>query len=64
MMPSSPNFSLNDVATETESMTKSTATPDNRFCSSIDMPNLSMVFRISGSTSSNELSCFFCLGAE
>ena len=31
MIPNSANFSLNEVATETESITKSTATPVKRF---------------------------------
>ena len=63
MMPSSPSFFLNVVATETESNTASTATPESIFCSSSGMPSLSNVFRISGSTSSR-LSSFFGFGAE
>jgi hypothetical protein len=52
------------VATETESNTASTATPDRRFCSSSEMPSFSKVARSSGSTSSSEFSFFFCFGAE
>jgi len=57
------SFSLKEVATETESMTKSTATPLNFFCSSIDIPNFSMVLKSSGSTSSKLWSSFFFFGA-
>ena len=56
--------SLNVVATETESMTTSTATFANFFCSSIDIPNLSKVFFISGSRSSKLFRTGFCFGAE
>ena len=64
MIPSSPNFSLKEVATETESITKSTATPLSFFCSSIEIPSFSMVFSSSGSTSSKLFNSFFFLGAE
>ncbi len=50
IIPFSPNVFLNVVATETESITISTATLDRRFCSSIEMPNFSKVFNNSGST--------------
>ena len=57
-------MSLKVVATETESITISTATPDNFFCSSMEIPSLSKVFNSSGSTSSR-LSYFgFVFGAE
>jgi hypothetical protein len=52
------------VATETESKTASTATFESLFCSSSEMPSLANVARSSGSTSSSELSFFFCFGAE
>ena len=63
-MPNSANLSLKEVATETLSITKSTATPDKRFCSSVEMPSLSMVALISGSTSSNDPKGTLDLGAE
>ena len=63
MMPSSASLSLKEVATDTLSITKSTATPDRRFCSSMEMPSLSMVARSSGSTSSREPSGALDLGA-
>ena len=63
MMPSSASLSLKDVATLTLSITKSTATPLRRFCSSKEIPSLSMVVRSSGSTSSIDANSFFCLGA-
>ena len=40
------------------------ATLAKRFCSSKEMPSLSNVALISGSSSSNEFNCFFGLGAE
>ena len=46
MIPSSPSFSLNVVATETLSKTASTATPDSSFCSSSEIPSFSNVRRI------------------
>ena len=55
---------LKDVATDTLSMTTSTATPERRFCSSIDIPSLLKVFKISGSTSSRLLYFGLFLGAE
>ena len=64
MMPSSPSFFLNVVATDTESKTASTATPENSFCSSSGIPSLSKVFLISGSTSSRLASFFRFFGAE
>jgi hypothetical protein len=64
MIPSSPSFSLNVVATETLSNTASTATPESRFCSSRGIPSFSNVLRISGSTSSKLSSTSCCLGAE
>ena len=66
IIPNSANFALKEVATETESITKSTAifVPVKRCCSSIEMPNLAIVAFISGSTSS-QLSYFLvCFGAE
>ena len=53
------NFSLKVVAIETLSKTASIATFDNCFCSLIEIPNFSNVFRISGSTSSSEFNCFY-----
>ncbi len=64
MIPSSPSFPLNVVATETLSNTASTATPASAFCSSIGMPSFSKVRRISGSISSRLASDFRGLGAE
>ena len=55
--PDLANFSLYVVAIEILSKT-STATFDNFFCSSRDIPNFSNVFKISGSTSSNEFNLF------
>ena len=40
IMPFSAKVSRKVVATETESITISTATPANFFCSSIEIPNL------------------------
>ena len=54
----------NVVATDTESITISTATPDNFFCSSIDIPSLLNVSINSGSTSSKLLYFSFFFGAE
>ena len=59
--PLFPSFSLNVVAIETLSKTASIATLDNFFCSSKEIPSFSKVFRISGSTSSNEFSFAFFL---
>ena len=66
IIPFSAKVSLYVVATETESITASTATatPEIRFCSSKEIPNFSKVLLNSGSISSNELSVFFGLGAE
>ena len=64
MMPSFASVCLNVVPTETLSNTASTATPESRFCSSSEIPNLSKVARISGSTSSRLSSCACFLGAE
>ena len=50
MIPFSASVSLKVVATETESITISTATPVRRFCSSIEIPSFSKVFNSSGST--------------
>ena len=63
-MPFSARVFLNDVATETESITISTATLASLFCSSIDIPSLSNVFFISGSKSSKLSNTGFCFGAE
>ena len=62
--PDFANFSLYVVAIETLSKTASTATFDNFFCSSSEIPNFSNVFNISGSTSSSESNFFFCFGTE
>ena len=65
MIPFSANVFLNDVATETESITKSTAVsvPVKRFCSSIEIPSFFMVSFISGSTSSQDSYFFLDFGA-
>ena len=63
IIPSFAKVSLNVVATETESITMSTATPESFFCSSTEIPNLSNVFNNSGSTSSR-LFLLFVFGAE
>ena len=63
MTPTSASFSLNVVATETESTIASTATPLRRSCSPKDMPSLSNISRSSGSTSSIYATCFLSLGA-
>ncbi len=52
MTPTAASFSLNVVATETESTTASTATPLSRSCSASEIPSLSNIARTSGSTSS------------
>ena len=62
--PDLANFSLYVVAIETLSKTASTATLDNFFCSSKDIPNFSNVLKISGSTSSKDSNFFFCFGTE
>ena len=64
IMPNSFNLDLKEVATETESITKSTATPVKRFCSSIEIPSFAMVAFISGSTSSQDSYFLDCFGAE
>ena len=64
MMPFSARVSLKVVATETESITISTATPANFFCSSKEIPNLLKVSNSSGSTSSMLLYLAFFEGAE
>jgi hypothetical protein len=64
MMPSSPSLALKVVATETESKTASTATPESSFCSLSGIPSLAKVARISGSTSSRLSSFFWFFGAE
>jgi hypothetical protein len=63
MMPTFASSARKVVATETESKTASTATPERRFCSSSEMPSFSNVARNSGSTSLSELSFFFSFGA-
>ena len=64
MIPFSARVFLNVVATETESITISTATPASFFCSSIEIPSLLKVSNNSGSTSSR-LSYFAAdFGAE
>ena len=63
-MPFSANVFLKVVATETESMTISTATFAKRFCSANEIPNFSKVANISGSTSSMEFNFGFFFGAE
>ena len=50
IMPFSAKVFLNVVATETESITISTATPESFYCSSIEIPNLLNVSNSSGST--------------
>src|SRR3546814_14953546 len=50
--PTSASAALKVVTTETESMMASTATPERRSCSASELPRLSNVARISGSTSS------------
>ena len=64
IIPFLDKVSLNVVATETESITISTATPANFFCSFIDIPSLSNVFNNSGSTSSRLSYLAFPFGAE
>ena len=64
IIPFSARVSLKVVATETESITMSTATPANFFCSSREIPNLSNVANSSGSTSSKLLYLSFFFGAE
>ena len=64
IIPFSFNVSLNDVATETESITTSTATPANFFCSSVEIPNFLKVSSNSGSTSSRLLYLGLFDGAE
>ena len=58
------NLSLKEVETETLSITTSTATPVNFFCSSIEIPSLLNVAINSGSTSSRLSSLSFFFGAE
>ena len=64
IIPFLERVSLNVVATETESITMSTATPANFFCSFIEIPSLSKVFKSSGSTSSKLSYLALPLGAE
>ncbi len=64
IIPFSANVFWKVVATETESITISTATPANFFCSSKEIPNLLKVSKSSGSTSSILLYFGFLLGAE
>ena len=64
IIPFSSSVSLKVVATETESTTTSIATPLSFFCSSIDIPSLSNVFKSSGSTSSSDFKSGFFFGAE
>jgi D-3-phosphoglycerate dehydrogenase len=52
------------VAIDTESITASTATPVNRFCSSKEIPSFSKVALNSGSISSRLSIFFFWIGAE
>ena len=63
-MPFSPNVFLKVVATETESITISTATLANFFCSSKEIPKRLKVSNNSGSTSSKEFNFGFFFGAE
>jgi hypothetical protein len=63
MTPTSANFFLKVVATDTESTIASTATPLRRSCSPREIPSLSNISRTSGSTSSMLATCFFGLGA-
>ena len=72
-MPLFAKSALNVVPTDTESITASTAIPDNsspsltfkrRFCSFRDIPNFSKVALNSGSISSIESTTFATLGAE
>ena len=64
IIPFSAKVSLNEVATETESITISTATLANLFCSPIEIPSLSNIAFISGSKSSRLSKTGFCFGAE
>ena len=64
IIPFSASVSRKVVATETESITISTATPANFFCSSMEIPSLLKVSNSSGSTSSKLLYLSFFLGAE
>ena len=64
IIPSLAKVSLNVVATETESITISTATPESFFCSSIEIPSLLKVLISSGSTSSRLLYLLLVFGAE
>ena len=64
MIPFSFSVSLKEVATETESITTSTATPANFFCSSTEIPSFLNVSRSSGSTSSRLLYFGLFDGAE
>ena len=64
MIPFSFRVSLKEVATETESITTSTATPANFFCSSTEIPSFLNVSRSSGSTSSRLLYFGLFDGAE
>ena len=64
IIPLSFNVSLKVVATETESITTSIATPDNFFCSSTEIPSFLNVASNSGSTSSRLLYFGLFDGAE
>jgi len=64
IIPFSASVFLNVVATETESITISTATFAKRFCSSKEIPNFLNVSNKSGSTSSKLFNLGFCFGAE
>ena len=64
IIPFSLKVSLNDVATETESITTSTATPANFFCSLTEIPSFLKVSSNSGSTSSKLLYFGLFDGAE
>jgi Fe-S cluster assembly protein SufB len=55
IIPRSLSCFLYVVATDTESKTASTATPESISCSLSGMPNFSYVLRISGSISSSDL---------
>ena len=65
IIPFSVNLSLNVVATETESKTASTATPESFYCSFNGIPSFLNVSINFGSTSSKLFGLSFALlGAE
>ena len=64
MMPNSASVSLNVVATDTESITASTATPVSLSVLVSEIPSFSKVANNSGSTSSRDLGLALCFGAE